>query len=141
MEPVTKALKKSDHVIVVWSSENQPSSDDMLVLQQALTPSVAELQLENMERILEDNAILKDRKHTFTVVLCGWPLALKCGPLNARLLSVLVECLSPGGRIFCRQVQQQDSTKQIDESRKNMILSGFVQFKQVSMTVVSTLSR
>ncbi|CAL8083798.1 unnamed protein product [Calicophoron daubneyi] len=128
-ETIFKKLQKSDDVLVVWSSLQQLDPAVMHFLQDTLKPHVARLQLENLERILQDPSILGNQKMQFSVVLSGWPAPFRSEDYSFELLSMLAPCLKPGGHIYGRISLASGS--QLDVIQKACVLSGFVNFTGV----------
>ncbi|KAG5443956.1 Anamorsin [Clonorchis sinensis] len=129
-------FQKADRVLVVWSSQNQPTTEAMNVLQESVKHHVAELHMENLERILHDSSALNAHEGHYSLILCGWPVPLSSGTTSFELLSSLAPCLKPGGRLVGRE-----NVSQCDNIKKVIQLSGFVEFSQLGTDPMMFLAR
>ncbi|THD20080.1 Anamorsin [Fasciola hepatica] len=117
-----------DVVLLLWSSLKDMETP-LKGIQESIRPCVAELQLENLERILSNPSLLP-KTHRFSVILSGWPNPVPMGTHSFDLFSMLTPCLKPGGKIFGRELNS-DGTRPA-EAKKASLLSGFVEFQLLS---------
>ncbi|KAF7257354.1 hypothetical protein EG68_05389 [Paragonimus skrjabini miyazakii] len=127
---LVSTLDPDDAVLLVWSSLCQPDAAAMQFLQDLIKTRVAKLQLENLERLLQDHSVLEETSMRFSLVICGWPNPFKAGTNNLELLSLFSNCLHPGGRIIARETME--LKEQLAQAEKACHLTGFVEFNPVS---------
>lgn len=126
-------LNHDDRVLLVWSNHAQCDTQALGNLQFIISPLVADFQLENLERLQNDPALLKNRPAYFSIVFCGWPDPLPANSHNFQSLSILLPCVRQGGRLIGREVLSQ-SHNHSSEIRNASILSGFVNYTELAST-------
>ncbi|KAA3671870.1 uncharacterized protein DEA37_0001987, partial [Paragonimus westermani] len=128
---VLSALDPDDSVLLIWSSLCQPDAAAMQSFQDLVKTRVARLQLENLERLLQDHSVREEISMRFSLAICGWPSPFMAGTNNLDLLSLISNCLHPGGRIIVRETMA--VKEQLAQAEKACHLTGFVEFKPVSL--------
>ncbi|KAF5401933.1 Anamorsin [Paragonimus heterotremus] len=123
---VVSTLDPDDSVLLVWSSLCQPDAAAMQFLQDLIKTRVAKLQLENLERLMGDHSVLEEISVRFSLVICGWPRPFRAGTNNFDLLSLISNCLHPGGRIIARETME--LKEQLAQAEKACHLTGFIEF-------------
>lgn len=122
---ILDSLNRTDIVILLWSGKT--NAKDFHAINDALGIYVKSLQLENLDRFLDDYFLRESLKNSFTVILSGWPNKLEAGTHSFEFLSNLVCLLKPGGRIICKE---EYSERNWEES---LIYAGLINSKRVTI--------